>query len=510
MSTIIQDGFDFYAQGSSIDFGNYWDTVAANPRAVTSQTRFGVGQSCNLNGSGGTFPDGNFYLLKAAPGNNADNFAGFARYYGNAQSGTQTQDGIAFIDGTTAQCTVCFRSDGAIIVLRGDANGTLIATFTGAWASATWDQWQIEVKIDNAAGEVHIRKNGASTDTFSATGLDTQVTANAYANVIGITNGTSNGGGSIFYDDFWAWQNDGTFPTTWLGDFRAVQVMPNADTAQKDFTPNLLSSQLGNSTQSGSNTISLTANNVILTPVQTVVGGGELTSLNINFNAGFSGNVKLAIYDSDGTAGAPQTLLAITSAVTNPVSGVNNFPLATPLSITLQNGHQYYIAYLADTTGTAKAGTSVSRSFVANTYASGFPSTLSGLSSGSANQFLGYGAITTDNAGMLNEKMEDGAATFVEDATAGDFDLYATGGLPFTPDSILSVNVRGFASKSDAGTREAAITTKSGATSTDSANFTLSTSFQNIFFTMDNDPNTGLPWTVTGVNNLQFGPKVTV
>jgi hypothetical protein len=276
------------------------------------------------------------------------------------------------------------------------------------------------VVIDGSAGEIHIRKNGNSSDDFSATGLNTRGgTSNNYANKVALVSVGNAVGGNVFVDDLWLYDgNTGGLPHDFIGDVRAVQIMPNADTAQKNFAANLATSQLGTSVQSGSNTFSIALNTAYTTAVHAPVGGGTFTSATVNLNAGFTGHMTCGVYDSDGAAGAPGTLLASSNPVTNPVTGVNSFTFSSPPA--LQNGHKYYLALLSDTSCVAKAGVAASGHWsVAQSYGSGLPLSFGGTS-GTTNEILEYIAITVTNSGSVNESVEDGAATIVTDSNPGD------------------------------------------------------------------------------------------
>lgn len=498
MAYIIGDSFDPYLAITDAS-SNYWETSAA--WVISSTTRFGTGQSLSTTTSNST------QLSKTIPSGGTEStlFAAFAFRFNGAFTGSTDNAGIQFLDSGTAQVTILFRSDGAIVVRSGSRSGTTIATFNAAFSANVWTHFQIKTVIHNTAGSVEIRLNGNTSDDFSATNINTRGgTSNNYATQVAVVTSSMSGVSNIF-DDLMFYSSSGAAPNDWIGDIRATWLAPTADTAQKQFTASPTSStNFGTQAQSSTNTLSITAGQIRTSAIITTPVGGTLGKATVNFNAGFTGKAKVGLYDSDGTASAPGTLLATSNEVTNPVTGTNDFTFASPPLLTIN--HQYYLALITDTNCTLKAGTAATSYTQTQAYASGFPSTMAGAS-GSANQAVMFGTITATNSGCVQELIEDGATTYVFDSTAGHFDLYDFADLATTPAAIVGVNVRSFGAKSDAGARSGTVRVKSGATSQDGATLALSTSFQNIPLWLPTDPNTSAAWTAAAVNALQAGPK---
>jgi hypothetical protein len=163
-------------------------------------------------------------------------FAALAHYRTGALSGTTADLGVQFLDGSTAQCTVVFESSGNIVLKSGGATGTVLATYSGAFTASTWNHFQVKVVINNTTGSITVRKDGATSDTWSATGVNTRGgTANNYANKVGVVSG-SGSAVSSYFNDLLFYSGSGAAPNTWIGDVRALQLLPNADTAQRDFS----------------------------------------------------------------------------------------------------------------------------------------------------------------------------------------------------------------------------------------------------------------------------------
>jgi len=152
--------------------------------------------------------------------------------------------------------------------------------------------------------------------------------------------------------------------------------------------------------------------------------------------------------------------------------------------------------------------------FLAATYTSG--SMVDGFGSFTTgfNSFFGLSTLveTVNPAGsyiLVQEQHEDGNNTFIYDSNVGDEDLFNLQDLTVTPSSIVLVVGKQFCAKSDSGARSGAIQFKSGATEISGPSTVLSSSWGYLTSPQPLDPDTGLPWTISGVNAMKVGPKVT-
>ena len=85
-----------------------------------------------------------------------------------AISGTTLGFYLELFDGATAQCSIVFRSDGAILLTSGGPAGTVLATYTGAFPVInTWYAFEFEVVINNTTGSFAVRKNGNTVNDFT-------------------------------------------------------------------------------------------------------------------------------------------------------------------------------------------------------------------------------------------------------------------------------------------------------------------------------------------------------
>lgn len=491
MAWLIADSFDLYA--AVADAAPYYWDVSTN-WALSATTRFGVGQSLK------TFSGIATVLSKAIGSNEATWFAAVAHQQTSALSGTTAVLALQYLDGATAQCSVCFESGGNITLKSGGTSGSVLATYSSAFNASEWNQFQIKVVIDTA-GSITIRKNGSPTDTWSATGLNTRGgTANTYATKFAVLQNPS---ATAYFDDLLVYSASGAAPNTWVGDIRALTLMPAADTAQKDFT--MVASVVQDAQTSTVSNRSLSANTIYWSSSFAAYCTGTVGTVNANFNAGITGNVKAAIYTT--SAGAPAALLATSNAIVNPATCVNTFTFASPPTVT--DGEVYRIAYLSDTAWTSKASSSTTTYSESRTYGSGFTDPASASSTTAGSPYSTATITPTANYGLVNEALQDGDTTYVYSSTNGHEDLYDLADLTATPTSIVAVNSRMYAKKSDAGTRNAQLRVKSGATEVGGTDTAMNTVYSWLNRVDTVDPNTSAAWTAAAINALQVGPKVT-
>jgi len=182
----------------------------------------------------------------------------------------------------------------------------------------------------------------------------------------------------------------------------------------------------------------------------------------------------------DTRNGAPTTVNRIyfTQLLNNSTFSVNNI-----------NVDDLYIVDSATTLGERRVQTCYPTSDVAQGFA---------RSTGSTNYTL------------VDETLANGDTDYVQGSTVGDVDTYGFGDVTGTPTTIDAVQVSAFAEKTDVTARQIALQLKSGATTSDGANFALTTAYAKYERIAALDPNTSGAWSASSVNALQGGPKVTV
>jgi hypothetical protein len=142
-------------------------------------------------------------------------------------TGTTLGTFLELLDGVTAQCSVVFRSDGALLLTSGGPGGTVLDTYTGAFPVVnTWYAFEIEVVINNTTGSWAVRKNGNTSNDHVLGGLNTRPTStNNYANKLIFSMNTNVTQQQI--DDLF-WRSDAS-SVAWLGDIRCYTRMPASD-----------------------------------------------------------------------------------------------------------------------------------------------------------------------------------------------------------------------------------------------------------------------------------------
>jgi hypothetical protein len=501
MAWSFGDSFDLYAAPADMVNG-YWDAGGNQLAGAFVAGRFTGSQALSVSGS-------SFVLVKTSGVNDAVHHFALAFRQTAAISGTTPGLYLQLIDGSTAQCSIVFRTDGSIYLYAGSAFTTLLASYTGAFSvQNTWYAFELEVVINNTTGSFTVRKNGNSTADFTATSLNTRVSANNYANKLQIGMNTTVNTQQI--DDLF-WQS-GAATGGWLGDIRCYARMPASDQSVV-FSRSAATFALPPFSGSVNSTISLN----VARYIGFISQGSSLTGATATLAVGYTGNMKCAVFACvGGTLGAAASVGAIlgtaTASINNPVVGANVFTFSPAIS--LPSGTLFYVGICSDTTDTngILAGNIVPYSTYgatsSTTYAS-FPVASPTLTSTQTSNFNVAPTFTIANNLFVNEPQEDGLTTYVYDSNPGDADFYGIASIGSTPATVIATVVRGYMQKSDAGTRTAAVQLKSGATTVASPTLTLTTSGWLWAWRLDlTDPNTGAAWTASAVNNAQIGPTV--
>jgi hypothetical protein len=500
MAWFFGDGFDLYAAPADAYLGGtYWDSGNANWSLVAG--RFSGGRAMQLASLQAVTP----VLLKSSGANETVHHLNVAVQQLAALTGTNTLAWFTFSDGATAQCTVSFRSDGAILLIAGASNGTTLATYTGAiTAINTWYGFEIEVVVSNTAGSMTVRKNGnPSNDFASATNLDTSANANNYANRLGIG---ANSSSSYQIDDF-LWRSDAS-SVAWVGDIRCYTRMPASD-AGVQWTPSgaVLPQAYFPGVTTTTGTTPASARYMPFTPVC----DGTVGSFSVQATIAATVNIKGALYAS--AAGVPTTVLASATLVTNPAAGTVTFTFPTPIAVT--RGTTYFVAYCGDAATGSFVFVAIAPygylSYSGGTYAA-FPATNpAGLSTSSSVIAFTVNITPTvaANAPFVADMVQDAAVSYVSSSTVGQTDLYGIAPISTTPASVVGVTTRALCQKSDAGTRNIGMQLKSGSTTSNGTSTALNTSWGWVWRVDLNDPATSAPWTPVAVNNLQIGEAVT-
>jgi hypothetical protein len=501
MAFLFCDSFDPY--GSTNDMTTRYDVASLgfNP-ALSSSTPFGTGQCLALT------PDISTAVLQKGWGSNEPTIYFSVRLKMNfiSSGGSSSYFYLSFCDGSTAQATIRWNTDGSISLYSGGPSGTLIANLTGAFALNTWDSWQGKVVINNTTGSIELRKDGATADTYSYTSQNTRGgTSDNYANTFqyGVSGSYND---SILIDDFFLNSASGGAPNSWPGDMRAIQQVPSGQNqAQFSGSPTSFFVQAS----SPSFAVNYGANTARWASI-VATASGTLASLTLALSASATGHAIMSLYDASGFGGGPGNLLATSSAITNPTSGTNTLPVSGGPSIT--KGTTYWIGVLSDVTlSIYGANTGVTIDSLAATYPT-FPSTAAGFTTSTGNQGLNATGmnITPQNWFLASDAVEDGDNTYVYSSTVGQEDIYTLAAV--APSSYTVVGVEYYAcwKKSDAGSRTVQLSVNANG-SGDTAEISTSTLGNSYGYStkfLATDP-TGAGWTPGTANGAKIEISVT-
>ena len=127
---------------------------------------------------------------------------------------------------------------------------------------------------------------------------------------------------------------------------------------------------------------------------------------------------------------------------------------------------------------------------------------------GNSSQLLGSDGNSTDNYLLVDEPGDVDIADYVQSGTVSQKDTYAMTDLPSATGTVYAVKPVMVVTKDDAGSRSAASVIRLSATEQDSANHSLSTSYEWVQDIRTAKPGGGT-WTVSDVNSMEVGMKVT-
>lgn len=194
----LSEGWDRYGTFSTegVNSGR-WDSISGGN--TVGSGRFG----------GFCYSSSIAFCAKNWGANDGTIFVTVAHAYTSTLSGTTIHGVIQLRDGAGAQVSICFVSDGSIVVRSGGTAGTVLATWSGAFlGSRVWNGWTFKIVFHNTNGSVEARKDGATSNSFAVTGVNTRGgTSNAYANTlaIGAVSGTNS---NSAFDDLVVFNDD--------------------------------------------------------------------------------------------------------------------------------------------------------------------------------------------------------------------------------------------------------------------------------------------------------------
>lgn len=109
---------------------------------------------------------------------------------------------------------------------------------------------------------------------------------------------------------------------------------------------------------------------------------------------------------------------------------------------------------------------------------------------------------------LVNENFSDFDTTYVYQTATGSKAIWTWQNLPSFSGTIKGIQISIIARKDDEGSKSFEIVTGTSGTETSSPEFYLSDDYIAYFHCQDNDPATGVPYTVVGFNAKDFGVNV--
>jgi len=215
MSILYTEGFERMTNNESVVQPGWFDAGSGFTIVSTSNYRTGT-RSLRVYA---TSSQG--YAQKNLPSTYQALYIGF-NCYGSSLASNADYKLVSVVDGTTEQ--LYFRNERisgtipscAITAYRGD--GTLLGTSTALWQPGYHTYFEFKFVIDNTVGAYECKMNGVS--ILSGSGVDTQVSANAYADRFRLCGGANEG---KYFDDVYV-ADDG-----YKGVIRVEPLFPNGN-----------------------------------------------------------------------------------------------------------------------------------------------------------------------------------------------------------------------------------------------------------------------------------------
>jgi len=217
----------------------------------------------------------------------------------------------------------------------------------------------------------------------------------------------------------------------------------------------------------------------------------KMIEIEVTFHA-TTGSVVLKVADTQ--------VLSLTNKNTAPsgTAQANRFKLRCS---TNNNGPESIDdLYINDDTGSAPENTFFGEAFVVE----GIIATGNGNSS----QWVGSDGNSTDNY-LLVDDTGNNDTDYIKSGTLNDLDLHSLGNLTNATGTVIGLNHYIVARKDDVATRTIASTIRTASTNYVGANKTMTGSYATFIENRLINPNTSLRFTISDVNGLEAGEKVT-
>lgn len=228
------DSFDIYGTGAT-GTTNMLEGVYADVTAIgaisTIQARTGA-NSFRIQNSTGSF-------RRVFGGDKTIAGVGYGLYMESLPSAANARITLAqFQNNGGASCvSLCVTTTGQIEVRSGGPTGTVVATSAPVLVTTAWQHVEIKASIHATTGAVEVRVNGQT--VINASNINTDVPGTGITSQVRVGHDSALGGlGPIWYvDDIFAWDTSGSYNNDFIGDKKVYVLLPDADTAVADWTP---------------------------------------------------------------------------------------------------------------------------------------------------------------------------------------------------------------------------------------------------------------------------------
>ena len=128
---------------------------------------------------------------------------------------------------------------------------------------------------------------------------------------------------------------------------------------------------------------------------------------------------------------------------------------------------------------------------------------------GNSSSWVGSDGNSTDNYALVDESPANGDTDYVKSSTVNAVDSYALGDLTTTAGTVYGVQYLAYSRKDDAGSRTVAPLVRIGSTDYPGTGVSLGNSYVYLREMKSTSPATATAWTISEINAMEYGAKVT-
>ena len=150
-------------------------------------------------------------------------YVGCAFYFGGSSSIGNIQ--LYGDTGATLHLAIFRNASGLLEVRRGGTGGTLLGTGTTTLVASTWYHLQVRATIATSGGICQVRLNGASSNEIDVSGNTKNGGTNSSIDAVYTSTYTT----GYRAADWYISDTSGSLNTSWLGDCRAVSLLPTGN-----------------------------------------------------------------------------------------------------------------------------------------------------------------------------------------------------------------------------------------------------------------------------------------